>query len=197
MFRTQGETLPALRFPAFQDAGVWEYTTLDSLVSVARQKEELPGIAMLEDRLFVVRMLDGVSCFWMMLPLLMTRPMTFAATEIHAGDELLTMTGASGRSAVADASIAGGNVNQHVCSIRLNTNELDAAFLNQYFLSPYGQKQIDRFQVGGDRDSLTATHVRSLSLFSKIEEAGQSRRLSSIHRRAHCCATSEAGCTHY
>ena len=83
------------------------------------------------------------------------------------------MTGASlGRSAVADASIAGGNVNQHVCSIRLNTNELDAAFLNQYFLSPYGQKQIDRFQVGGDRDSLTATHVRSFSIPCppKIEE---------------------------
>ncbi len=75
MFPTEGETLPALRFPAFQDAGVWEYTTLDSLASVARQKEELPRIAMLEDRLFVVRMLDGVSCFWMMLPLSMTRPM--------------------------------------------------------------------------------------------------------------------------
>ena len=50
---------------------------------------------------------------------------------VKSKDILLNITGASiGRCAVADERVQGGNVNQHVCIIRANKNELDSDFLN-------------------------------------------------------------------
>lgn len=50
---------------------------------------------------------------------------SFKSTEVKAKDVLLNITGASiGRCAVADERVQGGNVNQHVCIIRTNKNEL-------------------------------------------------------------------------
>ena len=90
---------------------------------------------------------------------------SFDSTEIRELDVLLNITGASiGRSAIADSRIAGGNVNQHVCIIRLNPKELDPIFLNQYLISQYGQKQIDSFQAGGNRQGLNFSQIRSFLL---------------------------------
>lgn len=87
---------------------------------------------------------------------------TFSASEIAAGDVLLNITGASiGRSAVADNRIAGGNVNQHVCEIRTDRTTLDPSFLNAFLLSAWGQRQIDSFQAGGNRQGLNYNQVRS------------------------------------
>ena len=50
---------------------------------------------------------------------------TFLDTEICSEDVLLNITGASiGRSAIANHQVTGGNVNQHVCIIRTNRNDL-------------------------------------------------------------------------
>ena len=65
-----------------------------------------------------------------------------------------------GRSAVADARIEGGNVNQHVCIIRVKPDELSPCFLNQYLISHDGQKQIDSFQAGGNRQGLNFEQIR-------------------------------------
>lgn len=90
---------------------------------------------------------------------------TFSSTEIKANDVLLNITGASiGRSAIADNSIQGGNVNQHVCIIRTKKSELKPYFLNQYLLSSDGQKKIDSFQAGGNRQGLNFTQIRSFTL---------------------------------
>ncbi len=89
----------------------------------------------------------------------------FPATEIHAGDVFLNITGASiGRSAVADDRLQGGNVNQHVCIIRPNPAKLSSVFLNHFLLSEAGQKQIDSFQAGGNRQGLNFEQVRSIRL---------------------------------
>ena len=86
----------------------------------------------------------------------------FPATEIVYGDVLLNITGASiGRSAIADDRVAGGNVNQHVCIIRTDARRLDAHFLNLFLLSKKGQKQIDSFQAGGNRQGLNFGQIRS------------------------------------
>ena len=86
----------------------------------------------------------------------------FAASEIKEGDVLLNITGASiGRSAVADSSVACGNVNQHVCEIRPDPDQLDSYFLNGYLLSAAGQRQIDSFQAGGNRQGLNYSQIRS------------------------------------
>ena len=75
---------------------------------------------------------------------------------------LLNITGASiGRNAVADITVARGNVNQHVCEIRTDPKRLDPHFLNSYLLSAAGQKQIDSFQAGGNRQGLNYGQIRS------------------------------------
>ena len=90
---------------------------------------------------------------------------SFSSTEIKAFDVLLNITGASiGRSALADARIVGGNVNQHVCIIRVKPIELKPNFLNQYLISEYGQEQIDSFQAGGNRQGLNFAQIRLFSI---------------------------------
>jgi type I restriction enzyme S subunit len=90
---------------------------------------------------------------------------SFIGTEIQESDVLLNITGASiGRSAIADESVVGGNVNQHVCIIRVIADELNPIFLNQFLLSKDGQKQIDSFQAGGNRQGLNFAQIRSFSI---------------------------------
>jgi type I restriction enzyme S subunit len=90
---------------------------------------------------------------------------SFKATEIETNDVLLNITGASiGRSAVANNEVAGGNVNQHVCIIRPESKQLDRRFLNYFLLSYLGQRQIDSFQAGGNRQGLNFGQIRSFRL---------------------------------
>jgi type I restriction enzyme, S subunit len=87
----------------------------------------------------------------------------FADTEIKSEDVFLNITGASiGRSAVADFRVQGGNVNQHVCIIRANQSKLVPQYLNYFLLSSAGQRQIDSFQAGGNRQGLNFGQVRSI-----------------------------------
>jgi type I restriction enzyme, S subunit len=89
---------------------------------------------------------------------------TFKETEIKNSDVFLNITGASiGRSAIADKRVENGNVNQHVCIIRPIEDELDSYFLNSLLLSVQGQKKIDSFQAGGNRQGLNFRQIRSLS----------------------------------
>ena len=90
---------------------------------------------------------------------------TFPDTEIRLDDVLLNITGASiGRSAIADSRLVGGNVNQHVCIVRAKTNALVPGFLNRFLLSACGQRQIDTFQAGGNRQGLNFAQVRSIRI---------------------------------
>lgn len=90
---------------------------------------------------------------------------TFKATEIKEGDVFLNITGASiGRSVVADDRVISGNVNQHVCIIRTIKQELNPKFLNAYLLSKSGQKQIDSFQAGGNRQGLNFGQIKTFQI---------------------------------
>lgn len=90
---------------------------------------------------------------------------SFDSTEIEQGDVFLNITGASiGRSAVADERVVGGNVNQHVCIIRPNHEQLNHRFLNYFLLSRSGQRQIESFQAGGNRQGLNFGQIRSFLL---------------------------------
>lgn len=107
----------------------------------------------------------------------------FAASEIKEGDVLLNITGASiGRSAIADITVARGNVNQHVCEIRPDTKRLDSQFLNSYLLSVAGQRQIDNFQAGGNRQGLNYSQIRSflIPLPSLREQRAIAEALSDV-----------------
>ena len=90
---------------------------------------------------------------------------TFSATELRQDDVLLNITGASiGRSAIADDRLEGGNVNQHVCIIRTDPDEVASPFINCFLLSRLGQRQIDSFQAGGNREGLNFGQIRSIKL---------------------------------
>ena len=170
LFPREGETQPRLRFPEFQNAGEWEEGDLGPNASkvgsgitptggdknykhagrlFVRSQNVGWGILLLDDVAYIDEETHA----------------SFDSTEIKVRDVLLNITGASiGRSAVADERIAGGNVNQHVCIIRTKPDELNPFFLNQYLVSQRGQKQIDSFQAGGNRQGLNFAQIRSFAV---------------------------------
>lgn len=170
LFPRAAETLPRLRFPEFRDAPEWDYRELGSMTSkvgsgitplggdknykstgrpFVRSQNVGWGTLILDDVAFIDEETHS----------------SFSTTEIQLSDVLLNITGASiGRSAVADSRITGGNVNQHVCIIRVRPQELSKVLLNQYLISEYGQKQIDSFQAGGNRQGLNFVQIRSLQI---------------------------------
>lgn len=170
LFPAPGETIPRLRFPEFQDAGDWGAKRLGSSAKKVgsgitpkggnsayslsgrpfmRSQNVGWGELLLENVAFIDEKLHA----------------TFAATEIRVNDVLLNITGASiGRSAIADSRISGGNVNQHVCIIRLKEQEMIPSYLNQFLLSSFGQSQIDSFQAGGNRQGLNFEQIRSFEV---------------------------------
>jgi type I restriction enzyme S subunit len=203
LFPPEGETQPRLRFPVFQDTGEWEERELGPLTNkvgsgitplggdknyktvgrpFVRSQNVGWGELILDDVAFIDEETHS----------------SFSSTEIESLDVLLNITGASiGRSVVADSRVAGGNVNQHVCIIRLKAKELNPILLNQYLISQYGQKQIDSFQAGGNRQGLNFAQIRSFLIpipptedeqeriadcLSSLDEliAAQSRKLEAL-----------------
>ena len=170
LFPREGETRPRLRFPEFRDAPEWREAALGPLTSkvgsgftprggdanykangrpFVRSQNVGWGLLLLDDIAFIDESTHA----------------SFLGTEIMEFDVLLNITGASiGRSAVADERIAGGNVNQHVCIIRVKRNELDPVLLNQFLISERGQEQIDSFQAGGNRQGLNFAQIRSFQI---------------------------------
>lgn len=170
LFPAEGETVPKLRFPEFQDAGDWNSSNLGSKVikvgsgitpnggdkhyvkagrPFIRSQNVGWGELLLDDVAYIDEKTHA----------------SFVSTELKKSDVLLNITGASiGRSVVADSRVVGGNVNQHVCIIRLRQSEVSPTFLNQYLLSEFGQLQIDSFQAGGNRQGLNFAQVRSFSV---------------------------------
>lgn len=170
--------VPKLRFPEFQGAGEWEESTLGTKTTKIGSGITPRGgdkNYTSKGRPFIrsqnvgwgVLILDGIVFIDE------STHATFISTEIQDNDVLLNITGASiGRSALADTRVRGGNVNQHVCIIRTKKDQLNPKFTNQYLISQYGQKQIDSFQAGGNRQGLNFFQIRSIviTLPPKIQE---------------------------
>ena len=92
------------------------------------------------------------------------------STELKKDDVLLNITGASiGRCAIATSQVQGGNVNQHVCIIRLK-EAVNPLYICYFLLSHRGQKQIDSFQAGGNRQGLNFEQIKSFSLFLPMRD---------------------------
>jgi len=115
---------------------------------------------------------------------------SFGSTELREGDVLLNITGASiGRSAVVNARLAGGNVNQHVCIIRVNLDTHSPHLINQHVLSSRGRQQIDSFQAGSNRQGLNFSQVRAMSFplpASKSEQEAIAEALSDADALIEC-----------
>ena len=170
LFPREGETLPRLRFPEFHHAPEWETQELGpKTIKVGSGITPTGGDKNYKHtgRPFVRSQNVGWGCLLLDDIAFIDEEThrSFRSTEIEVLDVLLNITGASiGRSAVADARIAGGNVNQHVCILRVKPKELNPTFLNQYLISQNGQKQIDSFQAGGNRQGLNFAQIRTFSI---------------------------------
>jgi type I restriction enzyme S subunit len=167
LFPQEGEKVPKYRFPEFGKDGYWVKKTLGEMTikvgsgvtplggEVNYKKTGRPfvrsqniswGVFLLNDIAFIDEATHQNSI----------------NTEIELEDVLLNITGASiGRSAVANELVSGGNVNQHVCIIRTIRDILNPFFVNQFLMSDLGQKQIDSFQAGGNRQGLNFAQIRS------------------------------------
>jgi type I restriction enzyme S subunit len=178
LFPVEGEKVPKLRFEEFKDNGEWKEDIMDNFVTkVGSGTTPLGGEAnyIESGRPFVRSQNVGWGIF-------LLDDIVFISEDLHQGsistelmldDVLLNITGASiGRSAVVNNHVKGGNVNQHVCIIRTQKNKLNPLYLNQYLISVYGQKQIDSFQAGGNRQGLNFAQIRSflLPIPPKLEE---------------------------
>ena len=90
---------------------------------------------------------------------------TFLGSEIKRDDVLLNITGASiGRCAKADIQVIGGNVNQHVCIIRVDGSKFVPVVLVELINSSVGQNQIDSFQAGGNREGLNFCSSKAVEI---------------------------------
>lgn len=83
-------------------------------------------------------------------------------THIKERDVLLNITGASiGRSAFVPDNFGEGNVNQHVCIIRIPLSYISEKYLSYYLNSPNAQILIDSINSGATREALTLDHIRN------------------------------------
>jgi type I restriction enzyme S subunit len=84
-------------------------------------------------------------------------------SKLRHFDVLLNITGASiGRCCYLPDTFNDANVNQHVCIIRVaNPTHAKALYLSTFLSSPFGQKQIDRLNAGGNREGLNYQQLRA------------------------------------
>ncbi len=178
LFPRDGETVPTLRFPEFREVGEWEIVALGSTtLKVGSGITPKGGESnyLMKGRPFIRSQNIGWGQL-LLSDVVYIDDKThekFSSSEIQFGDVLLNITGASiGRCSIASTKIEGGNVNQHVCIIRTRWNELHPYFLMQYLVSKCGQKQINNFQAGGNRQGLNFAQVRSflIPLASNLDE---------------------------
>ena len=180
--------VPPLRFPEF--SGEWKMCTIGELITkVGSGVTPRGGVAVYktEGHPFVRSQNVGLGN-------LLLDDIAFIDEETHLrqkntelqfNDVLLNITGASiGRSALVDKQIVGGNVNQHVCIIRTKEN-LVPSFICSFLLSNYGQRQIDSFQAGGNRQGLNFEQIKSIKITipSKDEQIKIAKLLRAIDER--------------
>ncbi|ENA1802744.1 restriction endonuclease subunit S [Flavobacterium psychrophilum] len=90
---------------------------------------------------------------------------TMKNSIVLPNDILLNITGASlGRSCVVPIDFSIGNVNQHVCILRLNEN-YNPYFIQPIFSSQKGQDIFVSFQTGGGREGLNFDSIKKIELF--------------------------------
>ncbi len=105
-------------------------------------------------------------------------------SQVKAYDILLNITGASiGRTCVVPGDFSQGNVNQHVCIIRLKDN--NPKFFQSYLSSSKGQNLINNSQSGSGREGLNFQHIKAMKIFApNINEQNKiANFLSSVDKK--------------
>lgn len=165
---TAVKNVPALRFPEFE--GEWKKKSIGSIATKVGSGSTPSG----GERVYQESGIPFIRSQNVNDNQLILDNISFISEEINnrmkgsvvkAKDVLLNITGASiGRSCVVPNDFVIGNVNQHVCIIRLN-DENTPSFLQAYLSSYDGQKSLERSQVGSGREGLNFQSIRSIKLY--------------------------------
>ncbi|TNJ41354.1 restriction endonuclease subunit S [Tamlana fucoidanivorans] len=158
----EAQNTPQLRFPEFE--GEWEVKKINDITSkVGSGKTPKGGVEVYQDNGIPFIRSQNVIGNSLILD------KTHISQEIHnsmkgskvlPNDILLNITGGSiGRSCVVPSDFSEGNVNQHVCIIRLKSNN---SYLIQLLLSSHnGSKQIFQGMAGGGREGINFQAIRN------------------------------------
>jgi type I restriction enzyme, S subunit len=120
---------------------------------------------------------------------------TMKNSIVKAGDILLNITGASlGRSCVVPSGFTMGNVNQHVCIIRL-LEGFDPYFLQPIFASENGQNLFESLQTGSGREGLNFQSIKNITVAFPVyaEQQKIATFLSALDQKIETVATTIAG----
>jgi type I restriction enzyme S subunit len=159
--------VPQLRFPGFEEE--WDEKKLGNITEkVNSGKTPLGGESVYVDEgiLFIrsQNVLDSKLSFEnsTFIPEVINN--TMKNSIVIANDILLNITGASlGRSCVVPNDFTMGNVNQHVCIIRLN-KENSPYFVQPIFSSVKGQNIFSSLQTGSGREGLNFQSIKGITL---------------------------------
>lgn len=163
----QQKNIPSLRFPEF--SGDWKEKKIDDIAEkVNSGKTPLGGEAVYVEKgvLFIrsQNVLDSKLSLDNSTYITDEVNKTMKNSVVYPNDILLNITGASlGRSCVVPNNFSVGNVNQHVCIIRLN-KENESAFLQPIFASEKGQNIFTSLQTGSGREGLNFQSIRGIKL---------------------------------
>lgn len=164
----RAENKPKLRFPEFQKE--WEIKCIEEVsTKVNSGKTPLGGEKVyVKEGVFFIRS-QNVNNNELFLENVVFIPEDLNATMynsiVKANDILLNITGASiGRSCVVPLEFSIGNVNQHVCIIRLDKKN-NPRFLQPILASEKGQNILFSLQAGGGREGLNFQNIRSFQCF--------------------------------
>lgn len=160
--------IPSLRFPEFD--GEWNLQKIGEITDkVNSGKTPLGGESVYVEKgvLFIrsQNVLDSKLSFENSTFITEAINNTMKNSVVKSNDILLNITGASlGRSCVVPNDFTIGNVNQHVCIIRLN-KENNPYFLQPIFSSAKGQNIFTSLQTGSGREGLNFQSIRGMALF--------------------------------
>ncbi len=104
-------------------------------------------------------------------------------SQLHPNDVLITITGRLGTSAVVPPGISSGNINQHICLVRLRHNVADPYYISFHLNSEETHREIMSKQHGTTRIALSHRTVSSLSI--SLPPLEVQRRIASILKRTH------------
>jgi type I restriction enzyme S subunit len=164
----QVANVPNLRFPGFEIE--WERKRLGEVtIKINSGKTPLGGESVYTDEGVIFIRSQNINNERLEL-----ENSVFISAEINqtmqnsvvlANDILLNITGASlGRSCVVPDGFTIGNVNQHVCIIRVQ-KEYNPRFIQPFLSSNKGQSILQSLQTGSGREGLNFESIKRIELY--------------------------------
>ena len=165
------KNIPKLRFPEFMEK--WEKKELGEIAEkINSGKTPLGGESVYtEDGILFIRsqnVFDNKLSYENSTFIPVEINNTMKNSIVKPKDILLNITGATlGRSFVVLVNFMVGNVNQHVCIIRIDKNN-EPFFIQPIFASEKGQNLFICLQTGSGREGLNFQSIRKISLYFPI-----------------------------